>query len=277
MMEKDFAQILTAAIEAKNETIVKLYGAEPLDAQQIVSEYTAYAERLRPYVRDTGILVHEAVAADKTVLFEGAQGSMLDIDLGTYPYVTSSHPISGGFTTGSGIGAGLIGSVIGITKAYTTRVGEGPFVTELEDETGELIRERGHEYGVTTGRPRRCGWFDAVVVKYAVRINGITGLSLMLLDVLDGFDEIKICYSYECEDGIIEHYPASLRTLEAAKPVYKTMKGWNCDITSARTWDDLPEEAKAYVEEIEKLCGAPVEIISVGPGREQTIMRGNLL
>jgi adenylosuccinate synthase len=202
---------------------------------------------------------------------------MLDLDLGTYPYVTSSHPVSGGFAVGSGIGEGKIEEIIGITKAYTTRVGEGPMVTELIDETGEQIRERGHEYGVTTGRPRRCGWFDGVVCRYTARINGTTGLALMLVDVLDEFDEINICYAYEVDGERIENYPASLTILDKCRPVYKTVRGWKQDITQMTNWDDLPDEAKAYVTEIEAVCGVPVKFVSVGPGREQTIMRQNVL
>jgi adenylosuccinate synthase len=274
MLERDsFKDKLRERIGTKNEIITKLYGGEALDAEVIIREYEEYAERLAPFVRDTGVLVNEAVAAGKTVLFEGAQGSMLDLDLGTYPYVTSSHPVSGGFAVGAGIGDGRIGEIIGITKAYTTRVGAGPFATELSDETGELIRERGHEYGVTTGRPRRCGWFDGVVCGYTARINGATGLALTLLDVLTGFDEINICYAYEADGKRIEHYPASLATLEKCRPIYKTVKGWMQDITRMLSWDELPDEAKNYVAEIEAVCGVPVKFISVGPGREQTIVR----
>jgi len=211
------------------------------------------------------------------VLFEGAQGTMLDLDLGTYPYVTSSHPVSGGFTIGAGLGEGHIDEVVAITKAYTTRVGEGPFVTELSDETGALIRERGHEYGATTGRPRRCGWFDSVVVRYSMRANAATGIALMLLDVLDAFEEIQLCYAYEHEGKIIEHFPASLKTLAKCKPVYRTLEGWKQDISGCRSWDELPEQARAYVQAIEELTGVPVKIISVGPGREQTILREDIV
>lgn len=273
MDENELITNITKQVAAKNEIITKIYKKEPLDTKQIIAEYQDYAKRLKPFVADTGLLVYDAVYSGKTVLFEGAQGSLLDLDLGTYPYVTSSHPISGGFTTGAGIGAGTIAQVIGITKAYTTRVGAGPMVTELLDATGDLIRENGHEYGVTTGRPRRCGWFDAVVVRHSVRINGTTGIALMLLDVLDSFDEIYICTAYESNGEVINHYPASLAKLESCKPVLKKLPGWKKDLTQATSWDELPEEAKAYVEEIEKQCGAPVQIISVGPGREQTILR----
>jgi adenylosuccinate synthase len=274
MLDGDsFKDKLRERIEAKNLIITQLYGGEALDANSIIGKYAEYAKRLTPFVRDTGVLVSEAVASGQKVLFEGAQGSMLDLDLGTYPYVTSSHPVSGGFAVGAGIGDGCINEVIGITKAYTTRVGAGPFATELSDETGALIRERGHEYGVTTGRPRRCGWFDGVVCGYTARINGATGLALMLVDVLSGFDEINICYAYEADGERVEHYPASLATLEKCRPVYKTVKGWRQDITQITSWDELPEEAKNYVAEVEAVCGVPVKFVSVGPGREQTIVR----
>lgn len=269
----DFQQKLAKQIRWKNRIITKLFGVEPLDEDAIIEEYSLYAKDLRPFICDTGVMVYEAVNSGQTVLFEGAQGSMLDLDLGTYPFVTSSHPLSGGFTMGSGIGAGRLSDIIGVTKAYTTRVGGGPFITELDNETGDKIRERGHEYGTTTGRPRRCGWFDGVVVKHAVRINGATGLALMLLDVLDGFDEIKVCYAYDHHGEIIEHFPASLKLLKECKPVYRTMKGWKGRVSEVGSYDEFPEEAKAYVDAIEEIAGAPVKLISVGPGREQTIIR----
>jgi adenylosuccinate synthase len=274
----DFQEKLTWQIKWKNEIITRLLGGEPLEVQPILEEYTWYAERLRPYIRDTGVMVYDAVYSGRqTVLFEGAQGSMLDLDLGTYPFVTSSHPISGGFTTGAGIGAGLIQEIIGVTKAYTTRVGEGPFVTELDNEIGEKIREKGHEYGTTTGRARRCGWFDGVVVRHATRINGATGLSLMLLDVLDGLEEIKICYAYDHQGEIIEHFPASLKTLAECKPIYRTIKGWKGRVSDCRNYEELPEGARDYIDTIEQIAGAPVKMISVGPGREQTIMKEDII
>jgi len=273
-----FRAKMAARISEKNKIIEKIYGAKPLDKEAIIEEYTGYAERLRPMIADTGVLVYDAVAAGKAVLFEGAQGVMLDLDLGTYPYVTSSHPGSGGFIVGAGIGPHMIGEIIGIVKAYTTRVGAGPMATELLDETGDAIREAGHEYGTTTGRPRRCGWFDGVVVRHAVRTNGTTGIALMLLDVLDGFDEIKLCYAYKTPDGkTIEHFPASLDVLADARPVYKTVPGWKTDISGCTSYDELPDEARAYIAEIERVSGAPVKIVSVGPGREQTIIREEIL
>ncbi|MDR2157593.1 MAG: adenylosuccinate synthase [Clostridiales Family XIII bacterium] len=275
--ERSFREKLARRIDEKNDVIVKLYGGEPIGKASVIEAYAAYAKRLAPRVRDTVVMVHDAVASGKTVLFEGAQGSMLDLDLGTYPYVTSSHPVSGGFTVGAGLGAGTDVEILGITKAYTTRVGTGPMVTELTDETGDKIRERGHEYGTTTGRPRRCGWFDGVVVRHSARINGTTGLALMLLDVLDDFDEIKLCRAYKCGDETIEHFPAGLQILERSEPVYRTVKGWRKDLTGCRSWEDLPEEARDYIAAIEEMAGVPVKIVSVGPGREQTIARGEIL
>lgn len=271
--EKGFREKLAAQIEKKNDVITKLFNEKPLNKEEIIETYVEYANRLKPYIRDTGVMVYESLAKGEKVLFEGAQGSLLDVDLGTYPYVTSSHPTSGGFTTGSGIGAGSIQQVLGITKAYTTRVGKGPFVTEEDNETGNRIRELGHEYGVTTGRPRRCGWFDAVVVKYSARINGMTGLSLMLLDVLSEFETIKLCEQYDHNGEKIEHFPARLEILGECKPIYREIPGWMCDISNCRTYDELPEAAKNYIKAIEEATGVPVKIISVGPRRDQTIIR----
>lgn len=271
-IEKFMAK-LSAEIDRKNHLIVELFHQQPLYKQAILDEYEDYAKRLVPYIKDTGVMVHEALRKGSKVLFEGAQGSMLDVDLGTYPYVTSSHPTSGGFTAGCGIGAGAFHEVLGITKAYTTRVGKGPFVTELDNETGDRIRELGHEFGVTTGRARRCGWFDAVVVRYAARINGMTGQALMLLDVLDTFDTIQVCYAYDYHGQELTEFPADLDVVEECIPKYRELKGWNTDISSCRTYEQLPEEAKAYVQAIEELTGVPVKSISVGAERDQTILR----
>jgi len=271
--EEGFREKLSAQIDRKSDIIVKLFGGEPLNKEALVETYVEYAKRLKPYIKDTGVMVYESLVKGQKVLFEGAQGSLLDVDLGTYPYVTSSHPTSGGFTTGSGIGAGTIQEVLGITKAYTTRVGKGPFVTEEDNETGNRIRELGHEYGVTTGRPRRCGWFDAVVVKYSARINGMTGLSLMLLDVLGEFETIRLCYQYDFNGEKIDHFPARLEVLEECKPVYRELKGWMSDISNCKTYDELPEAAKAYIQAVEDATGVPVKIVSVGPRRDQTIIR----
>ncbi len=271
--EKDFVEKLSEQIDKKNEIIDRIYGKDPLDKEEIIRQYKGYAKELKPFIKDTTVMVYEALCRGDKVLFEGAQGTLLDVDLGTYPYVTSSHPTSGGFTIGTGIGPTMIEEVLGIAKAYTTRVGKGPFVTEEDNETGDRIREAGHEFGTTTGRPRRCGWFDAVIVKYAVRTNGVTAVSLMLLDVLSGFDTIKICTEYRYKGESICHFPASLRKLELCQPVYKEMKGWKEDISKCTQYDELPEEAKAYISAIEESVGAPVKIISVGPKRSQTIIR----
>jgi adenylosuccinate synthase len=268
-----FEKKVRAALKTKNDIITKLYGAEPIEEETLVSEFLSYAEKLRNHIADTTVMVYDAIAEGKKVLFEGAQGMMLDIDTGTYPFVTASHPGSGGFSVGAGVGPAMIGEILGIVKAYTTRVGAGPMPTELFDETGEEIRQKGHEFGTTTGRPRRCGWFDAVVVKHAVRTNGITGISLMLLDVLDDFDEIGFCDSYEIDGKAVAHFPASAEALERAKPSYRYLKGWKTPISGVRKYEDLPKEAKEYIAEIEKSVGAPVKIVSVGPGREQTIVR----
>jgi len=273
LIEDGFEGKLRAQITHKNKIIEAVYGGEALDADSIVSDYKRYAERLRPYISDTIRIVYDAVKADKKVLLEGAQGTLLDIDFGTYPYVTSSHPISGGFAIGSGVGPNRIEEVLGITKAYTTRVGMGPFVTELDNEIGDQIRVQGHEFGTTTGRPRRCGWLDTVIVNYAARVNGMTAMSLMLLDVLTGFEEVKICTAYKCGDDIIEDYPASLEMLEKCTPIYETLPGWSEDITGAEKFEDLPVNCQNYVNRIEQLTDVPVKIVSIGPKRSQTIIR----
>lgn len=273
--EDIFADRLRQELEKKNEIITKIYNAEPLGYDEIFNEYNQYAKKLAKYVDNTEKIINEALKANKNVLFEGAQGSMLDLDFGTYPYVTSSHPTVGGFVVGSGVGFGAISEVIGITKAYTTRVGKGPFVTELEDATGDLIREKGHEYGTTTGRARRCGWLDLVVLKYSAMINGFTAISLMLLDVLSDFETLKICVGYEIDGKITTDFPAYLGDLEKAKPVYKEMPGFKGDITEVKTYEDLPENAKEYIKTIEEFIDVPVKIISVGPRRDQTIMRAS--
>ncbi len=274
--EEQFASKLSAQIDRKNAIITKLYGGKELDKQLIIDQSLTYARRLQSYIRDTGVMVYEAVKSGKKVLFEGAQGSLLDVDLGTYPYVTSSHPTSGGFTFGTGIGAGTIRDVLGITKAYTTRVGKGPFVTEENNATGDKIRTLGHEYGTTTGRPRRCGWFDAVVVKYSARINGMTSISLMLLDVLDSFETIKLCTTYSYKGETMDNFPARLDILEDCEPVYRELKGWKTPISACRSYEELPKEAKEYIKAIEESTGVPVQIISVGPRRDQTIIRNEI-
>ena len=238
----------------------------------IFEEYKEYAKIMKPLVCDTGLLLDEYMQADKKVLFEGAQGAMLDIDYGTYPYVTSSHPGANGVCEGAGIGPLYIKEAIGIIKAYTTRVGEGPFPTELFDETGELIRQRGHEYGTVTERPRRTGWFDAVVVNQSRRMSSLTGISLMLLDVLSGFDTIKICKAYELDGQIIHGLPATVKDIERCKPVYEEMPGWKEDITHVQSFDELPENCQKYIRKIEELIHCPVVMFSVGPDRKQTVV-----
>lgn len=272
LLSEEGEALLRERLAFKNKLIEKVYDGTPLDVEKVVEDYLGYADALRPFVRDTGTMVYEAVAGGKKVLLEGAQGTLLDIDYGTYPFVTSSHPISGGFAIGSGIGPNQINEVIGIAKAYTTRVGKGPFVTELENETGDLIREKGHEYGTTTGRPRRCGWFDAVAVKYSARVNGMTAVALMLLDVLSGFDELKICTGYAYEGKVLTDFPASLKVMEACEPVYETVPGWTEDITQAKSLDELPENARRYIEKLETAIGVPIKIVSIGPERSQTIV-----
>lgn len=272
--EEIFETIFRKQIEAKNKIITKIYGGEALDADALVVEYSEYAKRIKPFVTDTSVVVYEALKEGKKVLLEGAQGTLLDLDYGTYPFVTSSHPTAGGFTIGSGIGPNQIGEVVGITKAYTTRVGKGPFVTELDNEIGDRIRIAGHEFGTTTGRPRRCGWLDTVIVKYSARVNGMTCIALMLLDVLTGFETVKICKGYKYGDEIIENFPASLNVLGKCEPIYEELPGWTEDISGCTTFDALPENAKAYVNRIEELTGIPVKIISVGPKRSETIIRG---
>ena len=258
-------------VEEKNQIIRNVYGGEPLDAEEIIREYLGYAERLRPYVTDTSVVLNDAIDAGKNVLFEGAQGVMLDIDQGTYPFVTSSNPTAGGVCIGSGVGPSKIDQVIGVAKAYTTRVGDGPFPTELHDEIADLIREKGNEYGTVTGRPRRVGWFDSVVVRHARRVSGITGLSLNSLDVLTGLDTVKICTAYTYRGERIEHYPASLKVLSECEAVYEELPGWHEDISGARSLDDLPPNARRYVERVSELTGIPIAIFSVGRNRDQTV------
>lgn len=240
--------------------------------ESIFEEYKEYAKIIKPLVCDTGLLLDEYLQADKKVLFEGAQGAMLDIDYGTYPYVTSSHPGANGVSEGAGIGPLYIKESIGIIKAYTTRVGSGPFPTELDNEIGELIRQKGHEYGTVTERPRRTGWFDAVVVNQSRRMSSLTGISLMLLDVLSGFDTIKICKAYELDGKEIYGLPATVKDIERCKPVYEELPGWKEDITNVKSFDELPINCQNYIRRIEELIHCPVRMFSVGPDREQTVV-----
>ncbi|MDR1356016.1 MAG: adenylosuccinate synthase [Propionibacteriaceae bacterium] len=266
-----------AALEQKNQVLAKIYNRRPIAAQPIIAELLTYAERLRPYVVDAARLLNDALDAGKNVLFEGAQAHHLDVDHGTYPFVTSSNPIAAGACTGSGVGPKRIDRVIGIAKAYTTRVGEGPFPTELLDATGEQLRTRGGEYGVTTGRPRRTGWFDALVVEQANRVNGVTDVFLTKLDVLTGWEQIPVCVGYRIDGAIIEHWPMTMSELEHAQPVYEYLPGWVEDITAVRTFADLPVNAQAYVKRIESLIGARISGIGVGPGRDESIVINQLV
>lgn len=274
LLDKEaFAEELKVALKLKNAIITKVYGHEALDFQQIYDEYCGYADELRKYVTDTSVVVNNAIAKGDKVLFEGAQAMMLDIDHGTYPYVTSSHPISAAACVGTGVGPHAIDKIIGVVKAYSTRVGEGPFPTELLDETGDAIREAGHEYGTTTGRPRRCGWLDACVLKYACRTNGLDTMAITRLDILDNLPKLKICANYVLDGNVIDEYPASFKKLAAVKPEYVELDGWMQDTTNIRKYEDLPENARKYIETIEKLTGVSAGIVSVGPSREQTFVR----
>jgi adenylosuccinate synthase len=276
LLDKDtFARKLKENLEEKNFILQQLLGAEPFSFDEIYAEYSKYAETLRTYVRDTTLILHRDVRAGKKLLFEGAQGTLLDVDHGTYPYVTSSSTCAGGSCTGTGVSPRDIHEIVGISKAYVTRVGSGPFPTELEDETGERLRAAGNEFGATTGRPRRCGWFDTLVVKYAVRVNGLTGIALTKLDVLDGFDTIRICTGYEVDGKKLDELPANLEVFSRCRPVYEEMPGWKSDISECRSFSDLPAKAQSYVKRLEELSGCPIVLVSVGPRRDQTIMLKN--
>lgn len=270
MDAEEFEQKLRRLVVEKNQVIEQVFGGEPLNADSIVEEYLAYAEVLRSYVTDTSVVLNDAIDAGNKVLFEGAQGVMLDIDQGTYPFVTSSNPSAGGVCIGSGVGPSKIQQVIGVAKAYTTRVGDGPFPTEQNNAIGDLIRDKGHEYGTVTGRPRRVGWFDSVVVRHARRVSGITGLSLNSLDVMTGIETVKICTGYKYNGEIITHYPASLKMLADCEAVYEELPGWSEDISGAKTLDDLPVNTRNYLNRVSELTGIPIAIFSVGRNREQT-------
>ncbi len=265
------AKKLKANLELKNSYLKKIYDFEGYSYDEMLAKYLDYAEQIRPFVEDTSVLIYDAIKAGKKVLFEGAQGTLLDLDFGTYPYVTSSHPIAGGVCIGAGVGPALIGKVIGVVKAYTTRVGKGPFPTELFDETGEYIRTTGKEFGTVTGRPRRCGWFDAVIVRYAARISGLTGIAITKLDTLSNIPTIKMCVGYRLGGKIIRDFPASLEDLENCEPIYEEFEGWG-DIGNITQYNKLPTSVLRYLERIEEICGTKISVISVGPKRNQTIM-----
>ncbi|NET52542.1 MAG: adenylosuccinate synthase, partial [Merismopedia sp. SIO2A8] len=263
---------LTWTITAKNVILEKLYNLPPLDPDAVIEEYLGYAERLRPYVADTSLQIYEAVQRKKNVLFEGAQGTLLDLDHGTYPYVTSSNPVAGGACIGAGVGPTIIDRVIGVAKAYTTRVGEGPFPTELTDSVGQLLGDRGAEFGTTTGRARRCGWFDAVIGRYAVRINGIDCLAVTKLDVLDELDEIKVCVAYRLNGDTCHDLPGDAHAFGSCEPIYETLPGWKASTEDCRTLGDLPQQALDYLKFLAEIMEVPIAIVSLGASRDQTII-----
>jgi len=275
--ESILRQKVEAALTQKNQLLSKVYNRAGIKAEEVVRELLSFTDRIRPMVSDTALELHKALEAGKTVLLEGGQGTLLDVDHGTYPFVTSSSPIAGGATIGSGIGPTKIDSVIGILKAYTTRVGAGPFPTELFDQWGEFLREKGFEFGTTTGRERRCGWFDAPVAKFATRINGLTDIFLTKLDVLTGIKEIPVCVAYDVDGVRMDEIPVSQSDFHHAKPIYEIFPGWDEDITSAKKFEELPKNAQDYVLALEKLSGTRISAIGVGPDRNATIVRHDLL
>jgi adenylosuccinate synthase len=272
---KVFKKKMTDILDEKNHYLKNYLLSEPVDLDSIIDKYSAYAKKLTPYISNISVEIDRYIKKGKHILFEGAQGTHLDIDHGTYPFVTSSNTVAGNACSGSGIGPKVIDGVTGIVKAYTTRVGEGPFPTELFDDTGAFIQKKGAEFGATTGRQRRCGWMDMVILRNAVRLNSLTGLVITKLDVLSGLDTINICTAYDCEGKILNDFPSSFETLAKCKPIYETLPGWHEDISKARYISQLPENAKKYIQRIQDLSETPVDIISVGPGREETIVLNN--
>ena len=276
--EKILRQKIEGALEQKNQLLVKVFNRRAITVDEVAEALLAHAERLRPFVADTSLVLQQALDAGKTVLLEGGQATQLDVDHGTYPFVTSSNPTSGGACTGSGIPPTRIDRVIAVVKAYTTRVGSGPFPTELLDEVGERLRTAGAEFGTTTGRPRRCGWYDAPIARFAVRINGVTDFVLTKLDVLSGFDKIPVCVGYRLPDGtVLRDLPTNQTDFHHAEPVYEEYDGWTEDITAATSFSELPKNAQTYVRALEEMSGAPFSVIGVGPGREQTIVLRDLV
>jgi adenylosuccinate synthase len=274
LYRSDFTDRVRHAVEAKSRALASMNGhtaATPLDARQIAADYTGYAQRLRPHVTDTTAYLLDAVEGGRRLLFEGAQGALLDIDHGTFPFVTSSNSSGVGVSSGSGVPGRWINRVIGVIKAYSTRVGGGPFPTEQDNSLGQHLRDRGNEYGTVTRRPRRCGWFDAVAVRYTARLSGVDSLAVMLLDVLSELAEIKICTAYDIDGRQTSQFPSHVDDLRRAKPLYETLPGWQQDITAVRDFDDLPANAQSYLARLSELLGRPVEFVSVGPDREQTI------
>jgi adenylosuccinate synthase len=275
--ESILRQKVEAALVSKNNLLTKVFNRAAIKSDAVVAELLSYAERLRPMVADTALELHQAIEAGKTVLFEGGQATMLDVDHGTYPFVTSSNSTAGGASTGSGIGPGQFKTVIGIVKAYTTRVGAGPFPTELFDASGEFLRATGFEFGTTTGRPRRCGWYDAPIARYSARVNGVTDFVLTKLDVLTGLKEIPVCVAYEVEGKRLDEMPVSQTDFHHAKPIYENFPGWDEDITGVTNFADLPQTAQDYVLKLEQISGARISAIGVGPGRDAIIVRHNML
>ena len=268
---KIFLERLKLVLERKNRLLTQVYNAQPLDLEEVYSQYMEYQERISPFIADTGSLTRDALAQNKLVLLEGAQGTLLDPEQGTYPYVTSSVPTASGAALGSGVPPTKITKVMGVFKAYTTRVGEGPFPTELKDATGDFMREQGHEYGTTTGRPRRCGWFDAVSGRFSVEINDFTGVAVSRLDVLDAFPSLKICTGYKLDGKLVSNFPTTAQELDRCEPVYEELPGWQTSTSGARQFQNLPKEAQGYLRRLETLVGCPIDLVGVGPAREQTI------
>ena len=278
LLDKEaFRERLRPILEHKNAILTKVYGVSPLSLDEVYSQYCQYGERLAPHIRETTIMIEEALNRDELVLLEGAQGTLLDPDFGTYPYVTSSSPVAGGSSVGAGIGPTKIDAVLGIFKAYITRVGTGPMPTELKDATGDLIRERGHEYGTVSGRPRNCGWFDAILARFSARVNGLTGMAITNLDILDTFPLLKICVAYELDGKTIDNFPSTIAALERCQPIYEELPGWQTPISHIREYEQLPVEARQYVAKLEELISCPVNLICVGPGREETIQKTPIL
>ncbi|MBS3808715.1 MAG: adenylosuccinate synthase [Desulfobacterales bacterium] len=275
MLDPEFEEKARLIAEEKNFFLEHFYKCDPVDINDMIAGFRAHRERLAPHVSDISVIIDQVLRNGKRVLFEGAQGTHLDIDHGTYPYVTSSNTVSGNACSGSGVGPKKIDRITGIVKAYTTRVGKGPFPTELFDETGDFMQEKGAEFGATTGRRRRCGWIDAVMLGNAVRLNSLTGFAVTKLDVLGGLENLKICTGYKYRGKLIEHFPTGLDVLAGCEPVYETLPGWKEDISGVSSYQELPENTKRYLDRIEQLTETPVEIISVGPGRDQTIMLNN--
>lgn len=270
--KKNFRSRLNLILETKNAVLTKIYNISPLSLEEIYEQYCSYAERLAPFIRDIGPVIQDIISRKQPIILEGAQGTMLDPDFGTYPYVTSSSPMAAGSSTGSGINVRQIDQIIGVFKAYTTRVGGGPMPTELTDKIGEFIRERAHEYGATTGRPRRCGWFDAVAGRFSTQVNGFTSIALTRLDVLDALDSVKICTGYELKGNAIKDFPGDIDILDKCQPVYEELPGWRISISDIRHYKQLPAQARQYITRLEELLSCPVSIVSVGASRDQSIM-----